>query len=187
MEAVAKLKNYPTGPRKMRLLADVIRGMEVEKSLSILEFHPQHNAKPRAKLLKSAIANWQQKNAGASLADLDMNALPAGHDTDLQYASQLQQIRPAFGLLGISDATDIAVAAPLDAEGRPLPRPAGLAVPRQRGISVAGPLRSFVLLAHSPPPMAWRHLSLEVAPERQVGIAQSRLAAHLEGVLYERH
>ena len=35
MEAVAKLKNYPTGPRKMRLIADVVRGMEVEKALSI--------------------------------------------------------------------------------------------------------------------------------------------------------
>jgi len=69
MEAVAKLKNYPTGPRKMRLLADVIRGKDVEQSLSILEYHPQHNAKPLAKLLRSAIANWEQKNAGKSAAD----------------------------------------------------------------------------------------------------------------------
>ena len=69
MEAVAKLKNYPTGPRKMRLIADVIRGMEVEKALAILEFHPQHNAVPLAKLLKSAINNWEQKNSGANAAD----------------------------------------------------------------------------------------------------------------------
>ena len=69
MEAVAKLNNYPTGPRKMRLLADVIRGMEVEKALAILEHHPQHNATPLAKLLKSAINNWEQKNSGASSAD----------------------------------------------------------------------------------------------------------------------
>ncbi len=69
MEAVAKLNNYPTGPRKMRLLADVIRGMEVEKALAILEHHPQHNATPLAKLLKSAISNWEQKNNGASAAD----------------------------------------------------------------------------------------------------------------------
>ena len=69
MEAVAKLNNYPTGPRKMRLLADVIRGMEVEKALAILEFHPQHNAVPLAKLLKSAIANWEQKNEDANAAD----------------------------------------------------------------------------------------------------------------------
>ena len=69
MEAVANLNNYPTGPRKMRLLADVIRGMEVEKALAILEHHPQHNATPLAKLLKSAINNWEQKNSGASAAD----------------------------------------------------------------------------------------------------------------------
>ena len=69
MEALAKLNNYPTGPRKMRLLADVVRGMEVEKALAILEFHPQHNAVPLAKLLKSAINNWEQKNEGTSAAD----------------------------------------------------------------------------------------------------------------------
>ena len=72
MEAVAKLNNYPTGPRKMRLLADVIRGMEVEKALAILEFHPQHNAVPLAKLLKSAINNWEQKNSGDSAADSNL-------------------------------------------------------------------------------------------------------------------
>ncbi len=72
MEAVAKLNNYPTGPRKMRLLADVIRGMEVEKALSLLEFHPQHNGVPLAKLLKSAINNWEQKNEGQSAADASL-------------------------------------------------------------------------------------------------------------------
>ncbi len=72
MEAVAKLNNYPTGPRKMRLLADVIRGVEVEKALSILEFHPQANSTPLLKLLKSAIANWEQKNSGESAADANL-------------------------------------------------------------------------------------------------------------------
>lgn len=72
MEAVAKLKNYPTGPRKMRLLADVIRGMEVEKALAILEHHPQHSASPLAKLLKSAISNWEQGNNGQSAADSNL-------------------------------------------------------------------------------------------------------------------
>lgn len=72
MEAVAKLRNYPTGPRKMRLLADVIRGMEVEKALSLLEHHPQHNATPLAKLLKSALANWEHHNEGSSAADADL-------------------------------------------------------------------------------------------------------------------
>ena len=72
MEAVAKLNNYPTGPRKMRLIADVIRGMEVEKALAILEFHPQHNAVPLAKLLKSAINNGEKKNSGESAADSNL-------------------------------------------------------------------------------------------------------------------
>ena len=62
MEAVAKLNNYPTSPRKMRLLADLIRGMEVEKALGVLQFNPKHPAVPMYKLLKSAINNWEQKN-----------------------------------------------------------------------------------------------------------------------------
>ena len=55
MEAVAKLKNYPTSPRKMRLLADLIRGMAVENALATLEHHPKHPATPMGKLVKSAI------------------------------------------------------------------------------------------------------------------------------------
>jgi large subunit ribosomal protein L22 len=69
MEAVAKLNNYPTSPRKMRLLADLIRGMEVEKALGILQFNPKHPAVPMYKLLKSAINNWEQKNAEAKVED----------------------------------------------------------------------------------------------------------------------
>jgi len=55
MEAIAKLNNYPTSPRKMRLLADLIRGMEVDKALGILQFNPKHPAVPLYKLLKSAL------------------------------------------------------------------------------------------------------------------------------------
>ena len=69
MEAVAKLNNYPTSPRKMRLLADLIRGMEVEKALGILQFNPKHPATPLFKLLKSAINNWEQKNSGEKVED----------------------------------------------------------------------------------------------------------------------
>lgn len=65
MEAVAKLNNYPTSPRKMRLLADLIRGMKVEKALAILEHNPKHPAVPLRKLVVSAISNWKQKNEGA--------------------------------------------------------------------------------------------------------------------------
>jgi len=69
MEAVAKLRDYPTSPRKMRLLADEIRGMQVEKALAMLEHHPQHSSKPLHKLLWSAVKNWEQKNEGQSAAD----------------------------------------------------------------------------------------------------------------------
>jgi large subunit ribosomal protein L22 len=69
MEAVAKLRNYPTSPRKMRLLADEIRGMQVEKALALLEHHPQHSSTPLHKLLWSAVKNWEQKNEGQSAAD----------------------------------------------------------------------------------------------------------------------
>lgn len=65
MEAVAKLNNYPTSPRKMRLLADLIRGMEIEKALAILDHNPKHPAVPLRKLVLSAINNWKQKNEGA--------------------------------------------------------------------------------------------------------------------------
>ena len=67
--AIARLNNSPIAPRKMRLVADLVRGVEVNKALNIL----QHNAKDAstslAKLLRSAIANWEQKNEGKSLEE----------------------------------------------------------------------------------------------------------------------
>ena len=69
MEAVAKLNNYPTSPRKMRLLVDLIRGMDVEKALGVLQFNTKHPAVPLYKLLKSAINNWEQKNTEAKVED----------------------------------------------------------------------------------------------------------------------
>jgi large subunit ribosomal protein L22 len=72
MEAVAKLNNYPTSPRKMRLLVDLIRGMEVEKALGVLQYNTKHPAVPLYKLLKSAINNWEQKNEGAKVEDAQL-------------------------------------------------------------------------------------------------------------------
>ena len=69
MEAVAKLNNYPTSPRKMRLLVDLVRGMEVEKALGVLQFSTKHPAVPLYKLLKSAINNWEQKNPEVKVED----------------------------------------------------------------------------------------------------------------------
>ncbi|MCH5597197.1 50S ribosomal protein L22 [Niabella ginsengisoli] len=64
MEAVAKLRNYPTSPRKMRLLADLIRGQRVDLVLAELEHNPKHSSVPLRKLVLSAINNWKQANEG---------------------------------------------------------------------------------------------------------------------------
>lgn len=58
----AKLRNVPTSPRKMRLVADLVRGQEVFKALGILKFSNKEAAQRVEKLLRSAIANWEQKN-----------------------------------------------------------------------------------------------------------------------------
>jgi len=68
MEAIARLRNQPTSPRKMRLLADLIRGKQVEEALNILKFSTKHPSVPLEKLLLSAVANWQVKNEGADVA-----------------------------------------------------------------------------------------------------------------------
>jgi large subunit ribosomal protein L22 len=62
MEAVAHLKNNPTSTRKMRLVADLIRGKGVYEALTILKFSKQEATGKLEKLLKSAINNWEQKN-----------------------------------------------------------------------------------------------------------------------------
>ena len=57
----AKLNNVPTSPRKMRLVADMIRGMEVNKALSVLKYSTKEASGRMEKLLRSAIANWEQQ------------------------------------------------------------------------------------------------------------------------------
>lgn len=92
MEAIAKLTNCPTSPRKMRLLADLIRGKEVEKALGILKFNSKHdNAKRLEKLLLSAIANWQQKNEGARIENSGLIVKTVFVDG----APMLKRLRPA--------------------------------------------------------------------------------------------
>jgi|SRR5699024_1814659 len=65
--AFAKLNNCPTAPRKMRMVADLIRGKGVEEALQILKFNPKDAAGRLEKLVLSAIANWQQKNEDADV------------------------------------------------------------------------------------------------------------------------
>lgn len=66
------MKNVPTSPRKMRLVADLIRGKKVANALNILKFEPNHNAAKLEKLLLSAVANWQNKYEDARLEDADL-------------------------------------------------------------------------------------------------------------------
>jgi large subunit ribosomal protein L22 len=89
MEAVAKLRNYPTSPRKMRLLADLIRGMAVEKALAVLEHNPKHPAVPMRKLVLSAISNWKQKNEGGDEGSLVVKTI------FVDGARTLKRMRPA--------------------------------------------------------------------------------------------
>jgi large subunit ribosomal protein L22 len=70
--AFAKLNNCPTSPRKMRLVADIIRGENVEKALNILKFNAKEASGRLEKLLLSAIANWESKNEGAKIEDSNL-------------------------------------------------------------------------------------------------------------------
>ncbi|HRG89708.1 MAG TPA: 50S ribosomal protein L22 [Chitinophagales bacterium] len=72
MEAVAHLRNNPTSTRKMRLVADLVRGKKVYEALTILKFSKQEASVKLEKLLKSAINNWEQKNGGAKPEDSDL-------------------------------------------------------------------------------------------------------------------
>tara|TARA_B100000003_G_C10916240_1_gene365354 strand:- start:1491 stop:1865 length:375 start_codon:yes stop_codon:yes gene_type:complete len=72
MEAIAKLNNVPTSPRKMRLIADLIRGMGVDLALNTLKFDSKVGSKRMEKLLLSAISNWQEKNKDQKIEDADL-------------------------------------------------------------------------------------------------------------------
>ena len=86
----AKLKNVPTSPRKMRLVADMIRGVEVNRALGILKFSNKEAAAKVEKLLRSAIANWEAKNERkAESGELYISQIYVG------CATTLKRLRPA--------------------------------------------------------------------------------------------
>ncbi|MGJ8660657.1 MAG: 50S ribosomal protein L22 [Bacteroidota bacterium] len=67
--AFAKLNDSPIAPRKMRLVADLVRGVEVNKALNILQYNSKNASKSLGTLLRSAIANWEQKNEGKNIEE----------------------------------------------------------------------------------------------------------------------
>jgi large subunit ribosomal protein L22 len=89
--AFAKLNNCPTSPRKMRLVADLVRGEKVDKALQILRFSQKEASKRLEKLLMSAIANWQVKNEDADIEDADLFV----KEIRVDGGTMLKRLRPA--------------------------------------------------------------------------------------------
>lgn len=87
----ASLNNCPTSPRKMRLVADMIRGKDVDKALSLLRFTKKEASDRLEKLLLSAIANWQSKNDGLKVEDSQLFVKSITVDG----GRQLKRLRPA--------------------------------------------------------------------------------------------
>lgn len=89
--AFAKLNNCPTSPRKMRLVADLVRGQKVENALNILKFSTKEASGRIEKLLLSAIANWQAKNADANIEEAELFVKEIRVDGGMM----LKRLRPA--------------------------------------------------------------------------------------------
>ena len=89
--AFAKLNNCPTSPRKMRLVADLVRGEKVENALNILKFNQKEASGRLEKLLLSAIANWQAKNEDADVETAELFVKEIKVDS----GSMLKRLRPA--------------------------------------------------------------------------------------------
>lgn len=89
--AFAKLNNCPTSPRKMRLMADLVRGERVEKALNILRFSQKEASNRIEKLLISAIANWQAKNEESDLETAELFV----KEIRVDGGAMLKRLRPA--------------------------------------------------------------------------------------------
>lgn len=89
--AFAKLNDCPTSPRKMRLVADLVRGQEVEKALAILRFSTKEASRRLEKLLLSAIANWQAKNEDADIESANLIV----SEIRVDGGRSLKRLRPA--------------------------------------------------------------------------------------------
>ncbi len=90
-KAFAVLRNCPTSPRKMRLVADLVRGMEVNRALDVLKYNEKEASKRLEKLLLSAIANWQNKNEGVRIEESNLYV----KEIFVDQARMLKRLRPA--------------------------------------------------------------------------------------------
>jgi len=91
MEAVARLKKSPIAPRKMRLVADLIRGMKANKAFAVLKHEPKKCAIHLEKLLLAAVASWQDKNKDLALEEVELYVKSISVDS----AGMLKRLRPA--------------------------------------------------------------------------------------------
>jgi large subunit ribosomal protein L22 len=92
MEAVAKLNNCPSSPRKMKLLTDLIKGQKVSLALNMLQFSKKHASTDLRKLVLSAVSNWKAKNEGADIDSLVIKIAKVDQGT------MMKRFRPApFG------------------------------------------------------------------------------------------
>ncbi len=89
--AIASLRECPTSPRKMRLVADMIRGVEINRALGMLRYSKKEASVRLEKLLRSAIANWEAKNQGVSLEETPLCVKTISVDG----GRQLKRIQPA--------------------------------------------------------------------------------------------
>ena len=89
--AFAKLNNCPTSPRKMRLIADLIRGMDADKALAELKLNPKEASTRMEKLLLSALSNWETKNEGKRMDQANLYVAEVRVDG----GRMLKRIQPA--------------------------------------------------------------------------------------------
>jgi hypothetical protein len=140
-------------------------------------------ARPVFRDLEQAQVAWRMPGTSAPL---EPAALAGVQSTDIILASSLQRIRPAFARIGLGDPSALAVPAPRDEQGRPLPPPPDLPRIRLRNVTLQGPLRSFALFAQPAATASWSEITLALGSPTQPALARSQLTAQVTGIVYER-
>lgn len=132
--------------------------------------------------LDSSRPSWQSTAFGQPLGGY--RAL-SGADIERQFLSSLQAIQPAFTQVRIGKPVPLSMSIPIDAQGRAVPRPAGLSTYASRSVQLSGPLRSASLLVPQSASISWSKASITLREVDKPGLKTSRLNVSLQGVLYE--